>query len=163
MTTPTVTPAVQFRPWRTGANGTAPVAGDGGFQPLVPIDEPLSVGAPPVTPALVAAMNYTDPTHRTAVRSGWVRTRPAGGSPRPTFRVSWRGLSKTERDSLLDWFAGTVRWTLLAFDVEVDGPGTGAVRVRAVVTPVDRLVARAGDGDTDGVYEIDVDVEEVWG
>lgn len=157
---PDIAPAISLRDWRTGPNTVTPVDGSGGFHPLVPIDEPASVGAPPSVPDLVESVTWPWPTRRKASRSGEVRTGPADNAARLTMPLRWTGLTKLERDALLAWFRDEVQWTVKAFDVEPDGPGTGTLTVRATGNPVDTYEGHGHDHA--GVYRVEVVVEEVW-
>lgn len=153
-------PAISLRAWRTGAQTVTPTEGSGGFHALAPIDEPGSVGAPPVTPDFVEGLSWTWPMRRKVARSGQVRTAPADNAARPRMTVRWTALTKSERDTLLAWFEADVQWTVKAFDLEPDGPGTGSMTVRPIENPVDTYQGHRSNHA--GIYRVEVTVEEVW-
>jgi hypothetical protein len=149
-------PACALLPWFSGANTVTPVDGVGGFRTLVPIAEPASAGAPPTVPSLINGITVEFPGRAMADAAGYDVTAPLGPSlPRVTCRVSWTGLSKSERDALCEFLAGAddVGNGLRAFALEPDGPDTGSVAVRPTAPPRDEYVGR-------GVYRVWVDVEE---
>lgn len=147
-------PAVKFGSWATGADPVLPTAGVDGLAMLVPVAEPVSVGEPPVAPALTASMAVDWPVVTKPVR-GWDVTRAAETALRPRWRVFWPTLTKAERDLMLAWLLDDVGHGLLAWDLTVDGPEAATVKVR-FVGPVSETTRGKG------VWSMGGEVEEVW-
>lgn len=134
-----------------------------GFQALVPIVEPLTAGAPPVTPTLVRAVSPNYDTRGGRTRSGHRLTRPGVTLPRPTCVVRWGALTLAQRNTLLDWIHTTLLPGVQAMTVEVDGPGaatgpggsSSAVKLRALAPPTDTHVGK-------GCWTVELSCEEVW-
>lgn len=151
---PGPTPAVQLAPWTTGPNTITPTAGEGGLAILIPIAEPLSVGAPPLAPVLVRRLAVGYPVRRVQVRSGEIAALALDTKPRPRFSVLWDGLEKSDRDLLLAWIKGDLEGTRFAFDLAVDGTEE-VVTVRPVADALDEWRNKAA-------YAVSMDVEEVF-
>ncbi len=137
---------------------------------IAPLAEPLSAGAPPVTPALVEQASLARPEGLRSVRagSGQLITAALATAGRARFSVRWGSLTEAEADSLRDFFelellAGGGDGAVLAFEIEPDGPGggVGTVKVRAL-GPL-RLSLRANvSGGAGVVYEgAEVECERV--
>lgn len=134
------TPAITLAPFRSPAPAFTPSIGTGSTQliPLVPVAEPISVGAPPTAPNFVTSV---DPGYDGVVRSrrtasGHLKTSTTRSAPRPRFSVEWRGLSKSERDALWAWILQDLGVTEKAFTVELDGvDGGGEANLRMLSTP----------------------------
>jgi hypothetical protein len=118
-----------------------PVAGVDDLAFLVPVDEPLSVGAPPVTPSLVSDLSF-DAEGLVRVMgdsAGYLTGAPLdiGGIARPLFRVEWDGELLSDRNLVIEFLRGLEVGTQVghernAFDIELDGPGSGITKVRPV-------------------------------
>lgn len=148
-------PAVKFGTWSTGADPVTPTAGVDGLAILLPVAEPISIGEPPVAPALAAAMSIDWPVVSKPVR-GWDVTRAAGTALRPRWKVVWPTLTKAERNLMLAWLTGDVVMGLLAWDLRLDGPdGAALVKVRFTGAVPETTRGK-------GVWGMSGEVEEVW-
>lgn len=146
--------AIKIRDHFTGAEPTTLTPGSGSWYPLTAIGEPGSVGLPPITPTLYAGHAKDYRTRAVRVRSGQLATSALETVGRVRgARVEWIGLTKANRDTLREWLDGTVRG-VAAFQIEPDGPGTGAKNVRMVGKVQDENVGK-------GAWNVAVDVEEV--
>lgn len=123
-------PRVKLGPLATGQETLTPSAGQDGLKLLVPVDEPLSVGAPPVAPSFVRRASSPHRVRSVATRSGHRATCPRDTAPRVTFEVGWIGLSASERTSLRSWLAGMLRHGVWGFDLKPDGSAGSTVVVR---------------------------------
>lgn len=148
------TAGARLKPFTTGTETVAITPGETGTYPIVGA-EPATVGAPPVTPSLVAGLSVRLATRVLRSRSGHVCTSAVETAGRPRARVVWAGLTRSQRDSLIAWIRGTLRGPLNAFLIEPDGPGSGTVRVRMVGDPTDTWVNRNG-------WSVESAVEEVF-
>ena len=124
-------PAVRLIPYMQAANAVTPVAGVGGFQAVVPVDEPASVGTLPVRPDLVADLNVQLAARVVRAVSGPDVVAPVDNGDRPTFTVTWAAITKTEVQLLIAFFRGDASGRQYAFDLEPDGPGCGTISARA--------------------------------
>jgi hypothetical protein len=124
--------AVRLKPFFSGADPLVLTAGEDGLAFLIPAAEPLSAGAPPVPPVLLQGLSTQHNGRVMPTRSGQVATTSLQTMPRPTVTVKWDGLTLTERASVLSFLRDTCGAGVLAFDLEPDGPGSGAVKVRQV-------------------------------
>jgi hypothetical protein len=150
------TPPVRLGPFKTGQEPLTPVPGEDGLVLLVPVDEPLSAGAPPVAPDLVQGVEpgWDDLVVQRRVRSGEMVSFPVATAPRPRWRISWTTLVASERAALVaflrdevasDGTAGGVQ----GFTVYPDGEGSAgaaSVTVRPLAGETERLVVRASGG-----------------
>ncbi len=154
--------AVKLRGFCVGPQTITPLVGEDDLALLVPADEPISVGAPPVAPDLVSDISFVD--------AGAVRMRDSAGyvvswardviAGRPRFTVSWTGLTKTERDLVIEFLRGVEITTQVAggrnaFDIELDGESSGVTKVR----PVEKF---RDSWEHMTAYKVSVAVEEVW-
>ncbi len=147
---------VKFKPYARGPDPIQPMGGVGGLALYIPADEPLSSGPPPIAPALLRSMTVPHSRRLGGVVSGQTASLALDLVPRPRWTVSWIGWEFAERNQILVFLRDTCRSGLFGFDVEVDGPGTGAVMVRALEEARDSW-------ETQAAYRIDVEVEEVFG
>ena len=124
---------------------------------LIPSDEPLSLGEPPVRPS-VRRLSVGLPLRQMTTRSG-VRVRsPMATKQRAAYEVEWGAIDCDEYEALLTFFgddgSGTFG-TLLAFDIDPDESGS-IVSVRMTAEPVFELMMR-------NVYRVrPVQCEEVF-
>jgi len=129
------------------------------FLALVPIDEPLSVGPPPVLPALVRRLSLGFAVRSIAVRAGYRVTSPLATTHRTRYAVAWPALDDQERADLLAFFRDEVHADSLGggrvgFDLEPDGPGSGVVVVRPLAA-VEHTLLAFGSVGAHGVSEIE--------
>ena len=157
-------PAVTLRPWTVGPDPVTPTAGVDGLAMLVPVAEPVSVGACPVRPTLVKQMMVGFGVREARTVSGHTRTRPVYTRQRPEFQVGWSSLTLAQRNTVYTWWMSTLRGTLLAFSLDVDGEGNGAVKVRCKGSMREVWMTRGGgtSATESMVFNLDVDVEEVF-
>lgn len=155
------TPAVQLAPWLAPQEETTLSVGVDGLALLVPGTEPASAGAVPINPDLVEGLETTLPSRRVRSRAGYDQTSPAGTKPRPIVRVSWTGLTRAQRDTLMTFLRGDCGGGERAFSVKVDGSDAVSTRAfRMLEDPADEWVAR--DRGADGVYRVSVGCEQVF-
>lgn len=160
-------PHIPFAPWRSPDPTVTPSIGTGSGQliALVPVAEPLSVGAPPVLPSFVRAVEpgYAGMVRSVRSVSGHLKTSRTRSAPRPRFTLEWVGLSLSQRNALWSWMFGDVGGggTLQAFTLEIDGPGTSSTtNLRMFRTPEETHVWRKRTGEH--VYRIGpVECEEI--
>jgi len=148
-------PTVPILPWMTGPDPTTLTPGADSWYPLIPTTETASAGAPPVRPNLIEAVARQYPARKVAVRAGYDSIAPIDTVPRPKCRVIWGALTKTDRDTLLEWLRDNVMDGQFAMTIEVDGPSEGSTKLRPIAPPVDRHIGRLA-------YRIEVDCEEVF-
>jgi hypothetical protein len=159
----TALPAARLITLRGGAVGDSPaVSGDSTTYPLVAA-EPVSIGPPPVLPALIRSARITRalPPARKLTRCGHVVSHgmdaidTGGGSPRrAVYTLAYGVLTDSQRQQLQDFFA-LLRWGTrgagLAMTIRPDGPDGEAVPVRPTgPAPQWTLLGRAGDGGGGG-------------
>ena len=158
MSTPST--AIRFMPWKAGPDPATPTDGVDGLTLLLPVSEPVSVGAPPVRPDLVRtfAPGWESPIAKRTV-SGHIVTRPACTAQRPTYRVAWTAIGQEDRDALLAWWTGTLGGTELSWNLEPDGADNGVVKVRFTSAMRETHVTRRRAVH---VYTLEGDVEETF-
>lgn len=154
--------AVKLRPFTAGPQTVMPIAGEDDLALLVPADEPISAGAPPLRPGLVEEMTLTPAAVRRMHDSAGYTVSARmdnipGAGGRARFKVRWKGMNKSERDSVIGFLRSVtqVGGTWRSFDVELDGPGLGVTRVRPIAAFRDTWAMMTG-------YSVEVDVEEVF-
>jgi hypothetical protein len=131
------------------------------------LGEPLSVGVPPIAPDLVRRLATGLPVRVVESEAGIVHTVPVDVAARPRVSVAWSGLTLARRNTLRTWLVGAVLGGVMAFDLEPDGPGSGALRVRltGAWTETERelgSIAAGGVGNPGpGVFDIAADCEEI--
>jgi hypothetical protein len=136
----------------------------------VPIDEPLSAGAPPVAPDLVRRITLPqDGVAGGRVRSGELITWATATGSRPRYRVVWTHLTQSQRDLLQAFIVQDLEGRRYAMDVQIDGLVYGGVGV-APLRPLEpvreefRGVRRrpgGAAGDFEGVYSLEVECEQL--
>ena len=141
--------------WFAGVDPVTPEAGIGGFEPLIPITEPVSIGDPPLSPDLVDALDTGWAVTRKSVASGQVVTRSAMTECRPKLVLRWTAMSLTQRNLMRDFIDADLPNGVQAFQIYPDGADGDPVKVRAVGAWREIMPAK-------GVYSIEVDVEEVY-
>ena len=155
--------AVKLRLFLRGPQAVVITAGEDDLALLIPSDEPISVGPPPIAPALIEELSLSDDAGggvRTVPDSaGYIVSMPLAGGYRPRFSVRWQGLTFSERNLVLEFLRGVdftsqVAGGRSAFDVELDGPGSGVTKVRPVEPFSDTW-------ETKTAYTIEVKVEEI--
>lgn len=155
--------AVKLRPFTMSPQTLTPTAGVDNLAILVPTGEPLSVGAPPVRPGLVAGVGFSpDGAGRVMNDSaGYAVSSPLDvkGSRRPLFDVEWDGVTLAERNLVVAFLQGLDLPTQVghersAFDVELDGPGSGVTHLRPIEPFIDEWMAMAA-------YRVKVRCEQV--
>jgi len=126
------TPSVQFGTFGGNTRGTDPVDGVSSFHTLMDISEPVSIGAPPVTPTLVRRASARPViAHRAArARSGHLCVHPMSTALRATFTVEWGALSGSDEQLLWGWIDEDLLGQRSAFTLDVDGDGSVLVAVR---------------------------------
>lgn len=131
--------AVKLKAFTMPAQEVEITAGEDDLALLIPSVEPLSVGFPPVRPKLVAEISFDAGTRIVEDSAGYVTGMPldVSGAYRPRFKVQWVGLTLAERNQVRAFLgngdiASCVCHTRNAFDVELDGPGSGATKLRPV-------------------------------
>ena len=128
-------PAVQVKdmPGLPAQPSPGPVAGSFGFVAFASLDEPLSVGVPPVTPTLVERVESPAAKREVRTAGGDLSVRPltAGASSRREVQVSWGNITDSDRAALVSWLRDAVWGGRLGFDVKLDGADTSeSVTVR---------------------------------
>ncbi len=127
------TPGVEFAGVSPGAGSVTPTGGVGGLVLALPADEPLSVGPLPVAPDLVRSVDLAYAVRSVRSRSGALVTSPLASVPRPAYRLSWSRLTESEAAELRAFMVDDAEGVRFAFDLEIDGVGSGAtVTVRAL-------------------------------
>lgn len=152
------TAGTQLRPFRQGPEPTTITPGSGAASDqyaLIPLAEPASVGAAPLVPALISAVEVETTTRRVRDAAGYTSSTPLDTAQRTRWSVAWSGLSPADRATLLEWFDQDIEHGLWSFTIEPDGPGSGGVEVRLVSLAVDRWIDLVH-------YDIVVNVEEVF-
>lgn len=124
------------------------IASSTGQDFLVPITEPQTSGAPPVTPDLVGYAAVGRAVRRLRAASGQLVLSPLTTSRREVYRVGWSHINRAQEQQLREFFGkdGT-SGGLFAFDLEPDGPGSGTITVRPLEAVVFEFVSP-------GVYRV---------
>lgn len=156
----------QLRDFETGSDPVTLVAGEDDLELLVPLSEPLSVGAPPVRPSLVRRIEIPGGASIRRSVGGHPKVRDREGASRPQYEISWGALTQAEHDTLRDWLDNTLNLTEFAFEVNLDDDdetemGYEPTRVIFVGKPSDRLRG-PHPGVGGGVYAVEGTVEEVF-
>jgi hypothetical protein len=121
----------------------AELAADSTLQPLVPIIEPASVGAPPVLPAFVKTASRGWRTRTMQTRSGPRTVMPLHTKPRGQYVVEWGPMNRQEYQAMLEFLGRDgVAGGLRAFTIEPDGEGRGTRTVRPLELPTWEYLAR---------------------
>lgn len=155
------TPATQLGPWLAPQEETTLSVGVDGLALLIPGSEPLSAGAVPINPDLIDGLSSSLPSRRVRSRAGYDQTSPAETKQRPEVRVSWTGLTRAQRDTLMTFLRVDCKGGELAFSAKVDGSDAATSRAfRMLEDPADEWVAR--DKSADGVYVVTVRCEQVF-
>lgn len=161
------TPAIQLAPWKGTPNSVTPSVGTGSGQliALLPVAEPVSVGAPPTLPSFVQGVetDLAGEVRRVRSISGHLKTTARTSGHRARFSVQWEGLTKAQRDAMWSWLNTTVGGggTLRAFTIAIEGEGAGgSTNLRMLQPPSETHVRRKAG--TAGVYTLGpVECEEV--
>lgn len=114
------TAAIRLDRLAQGAETTVITPGVDDFVALVPLSEPISVGAPPIAPSVIIRASQALDLERRRVRSGPDVTFPLATTPRPRYAVEWHGLTQEENETLRDWIVGELEQTLRAFTIAPD-------------------------------------------
>jgi hypothetical protein len=163
-------PAVPVHNWAAGQQPIqfTPGAGEAvGMLAFVPVEEPVSVGPPPVLPRFVRRVTVAWDVRSVGVRAGCRVTGPNQTvQNKARYMVGWPGLTHTEREQLRAFFRDEVIASengggRFGFDLEPDGEGKGMVIVRPVGgVPLTLL---SGGGTAGGVHGIDeIECEELF-
>lgn len=113
------TPAVKLRQFLGGQETLALTPGQDDLELLIPGQETLSAGLCPVRPSLVSAVDAPEPSVRSRVRSGQVKTLRTATKVRGELDVSWT-VDRTDRDTLWAFFRDEVGHQLRPFFVDLD-------------------------------------------
>lgn len=139
-------PAVQLGPMLAPATTgvTPPVDGDDDFAALVPIDEPLSAGEPPIAPALIVSASKQYPARIMRSVAGYPHSAPLGTDARATGTLQWNEIDGGARGDVLDWLASVTGGANGAAGITVrpDGPEGPELIVRPTAEPVTTQTAR---------------------
>lgn len=164
MTPPLPSPAVQFGPLGGNTRGVDPVDGVSSFHTVVDISEPVSIGAPPVTPTLVRRASVRPViAHRTArARSGHLCVHPMSTALRAMFTVEWGALNGADEQLLWGWIDEDLLGQRSAFTLDVDGDESVLVPVRLTEECREQLsgTGKAGGAGRIGGF-VGVECEEV--
>jgi hypothetical protein len=148
-----VSAGVRLREFALGQDPVAPTAGEDGFAALVPVDEPLSAGPPPVAPILVRRAEDLWAVRGVRCGSGHLVTSGLASHPRPRWSVGWTGLTLAQRELLwaflvqdADGVCCGAQGGLRAMDIRIDGAGSSIVPVRPVGPVTEDHFTAAADG-----------------
>lgn len=146
--------ASKLREWKASGGSELPIVGVDGFVAIVPIDEALSVGAPPYPPDLIQGMSVGRARRSVRSCSGHRITSPADLISRPRISLVWTGKTRAEVVALRMFFIDDLRCnekgSELAMDVELDGPGVSGGTVGVQLTGTPSYVQVQGGGGEDG-------------
>lgn len=143
-----------------GTDPITPTDGEDGFTALCPVAEPVSVGAPPLTPGLVGDITLGQNVIEKRVVAGYTLSRPRALVQRRRMNVAWTNITGSQRNTMLAWIVGDLRGTLNAFSLAIDGAGESSIKVRFTDQGVSESHIDQGGGVH--VYTISGEVEEVY-
>ena len=145
-------PHVSLLQLATGATSPAITIGDDNFAAAGSLFEPFSVGELPIAPKLITRGQtvYGIEPRKVRAVAGYAVTGAMVTAGRARWSLEWKILTRAERDSLVSFFANLVLASvnsggLRGFDLEPDGPGTGAIAARPLGAFGSNIVAR-GNG-----------------
>lgn len=142
-----MTAAIRFRDWQPPADTVTPLT-----PWLLPADEPVSVGEPPVAPTLVSVLRVGLPRRSVRCASGWRITAPLDLVARPRMTVTWDGVTKADRDAVLAFLRDEVGHRAGAFGVRLDGPASELTTVRPLEDARDEWIHKHA-------YRVTIEVE----
>lgn len=153
------TPAVQLRPFEHAVQPVYPDGPRGGVDDLlqlVPIEEGVTYGEPPVMPVLVRRVEHDAHVRRVMSVAGTAITCPLRSAARVRYAVTWPVMSQSERDAFLVWLREEVQFTRNAWPLRIEGDD------QVETTPV-RLLDVAPIVEASRIHEsVTMTVEQVF-